>query len=76
MWRVDLRRGAEARFFNGGRFDLGFYAGRIYGLMAASFVLLVAAAGDRRASTRGLPGRWRRSAARARGADEANASRS
>ena len=27
--------------FNGGRFDLGFYAGRIYGLLAASFVLAV-----------------------------------
>jgi signal transduction histidine kinase len=27
--------------FNGGRFDLGFYAGRIYGLLAASFVLVV-----------------------------------
>ncbi|MBS0349032.1 MAG: GGDEF domain-containing protein [Proteobacteria bacterium] len=26
---------------NGGRFDLGFYAGRVYGLLAASFVLLV-----------------------------------
>jgi signal transduction histidine kinase len=27
--------------FNAGRFDLGFYAGRIYGLGAASFVLMV-----------------------------------
>jgi signal transduction histidine kinase len=27
--------------FNAGRFDLGFYAGRIYGLLAASYVLLV-----------------------------------
>ena len=26
---------------NGGRYDLGFYAGRIYGLLAASFVLMV-----------------------------------
>jgi two-component system sensor histidine kinase/response regulator len=26
---------------NGGRFDLGFYTGRIYGLLAASYVLLV-----------------------------------
>jgi light-regulated signal transduction histidine kinase (bacteriophytochrome) len=26
---------------NGGRFDLGFYAGRIYGLCASSFVLIV-----------------------------------
>ena len=27
--------------FNAGRFDLGFYAGRVYGLLAASFVLVV-----------------------------------
>ncbi|POZ64040.1 response regulator [Chromobacterium alticapitis] len=27
--------------FNAGRFDLGFYAGRVYGLLAASFILLV-----------------------------------
>jgi len=27
--------------FNAGRFDLGFYTGRIYGLLAASFILLV-----------------------------------
>jgi signal transduction histidine kinase len=27
--------------FNAGRFDLGFYAGRIYGLLAASYVLIV-----------------------------------
>ncbi len=27
--------------FNGGRFDLGFYVGRIYGLLAASYVLIV-----------------------------------
>jgi signal transduction histidine kinase len=27
--------------FNAGRFDLGFYSGRIYGLLAASFVLVV-----------------------------------
>jgi signal transduction histidine kinase len=27
--------------FNAGRFDLGFYGGRIYGLLAASYVLLV-----------------------------------
>jgi PAS domain S-box-containing protein len=30
---------ALAAVFNAGRFDLGFYAGRIYGLLAASFVL-------------------------------------
>jgi hypothetical protein len=29
------------RVFNADRFDLGFYAGRVYGLMAASLVLLV-----------------------------------
>ncbi len=27
--------------FNAGRFDLGFYAGRLYGLLAASFVLVM-----------------------------------
>src|SRR3989442_2345887 len=32
---------ALAAVFNAGRFDLGFYAGRIYGLLAASFVLMV-----------------------------------
>jgi two-component system, sensor histidine kinase and response regulator len=32
---------ALAAVFNAGRFDLGFYAGRIYGLLAASFVLVV-----------------------------------
>jgi len=32
---------ALSAFLNGGRFDLGFYAGRVYGMMAASFVLLV-----------------------------------
>jgi diguanylate cyclase (GGDEF)-like protein len=37
-WLVDI---ALAAMLNGGRFDLGFYAGRIYGLLAASFVLLV-----------------------------------
>jgi two-component system sensor histidine kinase/response regulator len=37
-WLFDV---ALSAVFNGGRFDLGFYAGRIYGLMAASFVLLV-----------------------------------
>ena len=37
-WLFDV---ALSTVLNAGRFDLGFYAGRIYGLMAASFVLLV-----------------------------------
>ncbi len=37
-WLFDI---ALAAVLNAGRFDLGFYAGRIYGLMAASFVLMV-----------------------------------
>ena len=37
-WSFDV---ALSAMLNGGRFDLGFYAGRIYGLAAASFVLLV-----------------------------------
>jgi len=37
-WLCDI---ALAAVLNGGRFDLGFYAGRIYGLLAASFVLVV-----------------------------------
>lgn len=37
-WLFDVALSAA---LNAGRFDLGFYAGRIYGLMAASFVLLV-----------------------------------
>jgi len=37
-WIFDI---ALAAVFNSGRWDLGFYAGRIYGLLAASFVLLV-----------------------------------
>lgn len=32
---------ALSAMLNGERFDLGFYAGRVYGLLAASFVLLV-----------------------------------
>src|SRR3989442_15987421 len=32
---------ALAAVFNAGRFDLGFYAGRIYGLLAAGVVLMV-----------------------------------
>jgi two-component system sensor histidine kinase/response regulator len=35
-WLFDI---ALAAVLNGGRFDLGFYAGRLYGLLAASFVL-------------------------------------
>jgi diguanylate cyclase (GGDEF)-like protein len=37
-WLCDI---ALSAVLNGGRFDLGFYAGRIYGLLAASFILLV-----------------------------------
>ena len=37
-WLFDI---GLAAVFNHGRFDLGFYAGRIYGLAAASFVLVV-----------------------------------
>src|SRR6185436_11502223 len=37
-WMFDI---GLAAVFNGGRFDLGFYAGRLYGLLAASFVLVV-----------------------------------
>ena len=37
-WLCDVGLSAV---LNGGRFDLGFYAGRIFGLFAASFVLLV-----------------------------------
>jgi signal transduction histidine kinase len=37
-WLFDI---ALSAVLNGGRFDLGFYAGRVYGLLAASFVLAV-----------------------------------
>ena len=37
-WLFDI---ALAAVLNAGRFDLGFYAGRIYGLIAASFILIV-----------------------------------
>jgi|RhiMetdeSRZDD1v2_1073273.scaffolds.fasta_scaffold60334_2 signal transduction histidine kinase len=37
-WMCDI---ALSAVFNAGRFDLGFYFGRVFGLMAASFVLLV-----------------------------------
>ena len=38
VWIFDT---ALAAVLNGARFDLGFYAGRIYGLLASSFVLIV-----------------------------------
>jgi signal transduction histidine kinase len=37
-WLFDI---ALSAVLNAGRFDLGFYAGRIYGLAASSFILLV-----------------------------------
>jgi diguanylate cyclase (GGDEF)-like protein len=37
-WLFDI---ALSAVFNAGRYDLGFYAGRIYGLLAASLVLIV-----------------------------------
>ena len=37
-WLFDI---ALAAVLNAGRFDVGFYAGRIYGLAAATFVLIV-----------------------------------
>jgi diguanylate cyclase (GGDEF)-like protein len=37
-WVFDV---ALSAVFNAGRYDLGFYAGRIYGLLAASFVLIM-----------------------------------
>src|SRR5882757_2686041 len=37
-WLFDI---ALSAVLNAGRFDLGWYAGRIYGLLAASFVLIV-----------------------------------
>jgi signal transduction histidine kinase len=37
-WLCDI---GLAAVFNAGRYDLGFYAGRLYGLLAASFVLVV-----------------------------------
>lgn len=38
VWVVEV---ALSAMLNGGRFDVGFYVGRIYGLLAASFVLMV-----------------------------------
>jgi signal transduction histidine kinase/CheY-like chemotaxis protein/HPt (histidine-containing phosphotransfer) domain-containing protein len=37
-WVFDI---GLAAVFNAGRFDVGFYAGRVYGLLAATFVLIV-----------------------------------
>lgn len=37
-WFCDI---TLSSYLNGGRYDLGFYAGRIYGALAASFVLAV-----------------------------------
>jgi signal transduction histidine kinase/ActR/RegA family two-component response regulator len=37
-WICDIGLSAV---FNGGRYDLGFYAGRVYGLLASGFVLAV-----------------------------------
>ena len=44
-WIFDI---ALSAVFNAGRFDLGFYAGRVYGLLAATFVLLVLLVGTAR----------------------------
>jgi diguanylate cyclase (GGDEF)-like protein len=38
VWTFDI---ALASVLNAGRFDVGWYAGRIYGLLATSFVLMV-----------------------------------
>ena len=40
VWVLVLEVALSATL-NGGRFDLGFYLGRIYGLAAVSFVLLI-----------------------------------
>jgi signal transduction histidine kinase len=37
-WFCDITLGS---YLNGGRYDFGFYAGRVYGALAASFVLAV-----------------------------------
>ena len=37
-WLFDI---ALAALLNAGRYDVGFYAGRVYGLLAATFVLIV-----------------------------------
>lgn len=38
VWACDI---ALSSILNAGRYDLGFYAGRAYGLLAASFILIV-----------------------------------
>src|SRR5262249_19204623 len=38
VWLFDM---ALSALLNAGRFDLGFYAGRAYGLLAGTFVLLI-----------------------------------
>ncbi len=38
VWICDI---ALSAVFNNGRYDLGFYAGRLFGLLAASFILLL-----------------------------------
>jgi signal transduction histidine kinase len=38
VWLCDI---ALSAVLNGGRFDLGFYAGRIYGLLSASLLLVI-----------------------------------
>jgi signal transduction histidine kinase/CheY-like chemotaxis protein len=64
-WMFDV---ALSAVLNAGRFDLGFYAGRVYGLMAASFVLLVLLL-----ETRALYARLARSLAAERAAAESRA---
>lgn len=44
-WMFDI---ALSAMFNAGRFDVGFYAGRIYGLAAASLVLVMLLCGHSR----------------------------
>lgn len=44
-WLFDI---ALSAMLNAGRYDLGFYAGRIYGLLAASLVLVVLLCGNNR----------------------------
>jgi PAS domain S-box-containing protein len=50
-WLLDI---ALAALLNAGRFDLGYYAGRAYGFVGATFVLLVLLIETGRASNRGL----------------------
>jgi signal transduction histidine kinase len=50
-WLFDI---ALAAVLNAGRFDLGFYAGRLYGLLAATFVLVVLLAENSRLYARAV----------------------